>query len=166
MISGLKNLTVQNLGNLTPHPYPYFYPTAIHLFLIELNDYKTLKFSGFRLQIRSHQAIKNSIKIDIKLKSINFKFLNILFLLTSLFSQNTQPIFLIHGFFGWGRDEMNGYYYWGGEQDFQEKLRGFGYEVYTLSVGPVSSNWDRAIEAYTQIKGGCINYGRSHSEKI
>ena len=86
--------------------------------------------------------------------------------MTSLFSQNTQPIFLIHGFFGWGRDEMNGYYYWGGEQDFQEKLKAFGYEVYTLSVGPVSSNWDRAIEAYTQIKGGCINYGRSHSEKF
>ena len=25
-----------------------------------------------------------------------------------------RPIVFIHGFMGWGRDEMPGYYYWGG----------------------------------------------------
>lgn len=110
--------------------------------------------------------MKKNIKIDFILKGINFKFLTVLLLLASLFSQNAHPIFLIHGFLGWGREEMNGYYYWGGKHDFQEKLNDKGYEVFTLSVGPVSSNWDRAIEAYTQIKGGCVDYGKSHSEEF
>ncbi len=66
---------------------------------------------------------------------------------------------------GWGRDELNSYYYWGGKFDLQEYLRDEGYEVYTLSVGPISSNYDRAVEAYYQIKGGQVDYGKLHSEK-
>ena len=53
---------------------------------------------------------------------------------------------------GWGRDELNNYYYWGGEIDLQQELQRQGFDVYTISVGPISSNWDRAIELYTQIK--------------
>jgi len=67
---------------------------------------------------------------------------------------------------GWGRDEMNDYRYWGGKNDYQEELRELGYSVFTLSVGPVSSNWDRAVEAYAQIKGGCVDYGKAHSEEF
>ena len=66
---------------------------------------------------------------------------------------------------GWGREEMGNYYYWGGFTDLQEYLRNEGYNVHTISVGPISSNWDRAIEAYYQIKGGQANYGVSHSKK-
>ena len=66
---------------------------------------------------------------------------------------------------GWGRNEMNDYFYWGGKFDLEKYLIENGYEVYTLSVGPVSSNWDRAIEAYYQIKGGQVDYGKNHSEK-
>ena len=54
---------------------------------------------------------------------------------------------------------MNGYYYWGGKVDYESKLNSLGYEVYTVSVGPISSNWDRAIEAFYQIKGGQVDYG-------
>jgi len=102
--------------------------------------------------------------------SVQYKYYNnlkilLLFFINLIWSANNNPIFLIHGFMGWGRDELNSYYYWGGEQDLQELLKDKGFEVYTLSVGPISSNWERAIEAYTQIKGGCVDYGYEHSEK-
>jgi len=87
-----------------------------------------------------------------------------LLLLSCLFAANKHPIVLIHGFLGWGREELNNYYYWGGKSDFQEELKREGFFVYTVSVGPVSSNWDRAVEAFAQIKGGCVDYGKTHSE--
>ncbi len=77
---------------------------------------------------------------------------------------NQYPIALLHGFTGWGRDEMFGFKYWGGlEGDLQEILNQHGYRVYTLAVGPVSSNWDRACEAYAQLVGGTVDYGASHA---
>lgn len=88
------------------------------------------------------------------------------FLCGILFSENNHPIFLLHGFIGWGRDEMNGYYYWGGKFDLESYLREQGYDVYTLSVGPVSSNRDRAVEAFHQIKGGQADYGKNHSREF
>lgn len=75
------------------------------------------------------------------------------------------PIVLFHGLAGWGRDELLGYKYWGGLTDVEADLRAQGYKVYTVSMGPVSSNWDRAAEAYAQIKGGCVDYGPAHSTK-
>ena len=42
----------------------------------------------------------------------------ILFLNIS-FAQNQHPIVLIHGFFGWGKDEMGDNRYWGGKKDIQ-----------------------------------------------
>ena len=77
----------------------------------------------------------------------------------------SDPIFLLHGFLGWGRDEIKDFHYWGGKFDLENWLKEQGYDVHTLSVGPVSSNWDRAIEAYYQIKGGQVNYGLNHSKK-
>lgn len=76
--------------------------------------------------------------------------------------RNRCPIILVHGFGGWGPDELNGYKYWGGLFDIQEELRLAGYEVYTAHVGPFSSNWDRAIELFYQIKGGQVDYGEEH----
>lgn len=86
-------------------------------------------------------------------------YIYVLLLVAILSSQNTYPIILIHGFLGWGRDEMSGYYYWGGRMDYEQELRRAGFEVYTVSVGPISTNWDRAIEAFYQIKGGQVDYG-------
>lgn len=86
--------------------------------------------------------------------------------ISRLFSQNSYPIILIHGFLGWGRDEMEGYYYWGGRTDLEAVLREGGYEVYTVSVGPISPNFDRAIEAFYQIKGGQVDYGNEKTERL
>ena len=63
-----------------------------------------------------------------------------------IIAQNKYPIILVHGFMGWGREEMGNYRYWGGKDDFEQYLKNEGYTVYTASVGPVSSNWDRAVE--------------------
>ncbi|GMF59685.1 unnamed protein product [Phytophthora fragariaefolia] len=83
---------------------------------------------------------------------------------TAVHATNTYPIVLVHGFTGWGRDELLGFKYWGGLQGgFQEELDALGYTVYTAVVGPFSSNWDRACELYAQIKGGQVDYGEKHS---
>ncbi|MFQ6676224.1 MAG: esterase/lipase family protein [Fidelibacterota bacterium] len=87
----------------------------------------------------------------------------LVFVPPSLPAQNSYPIVLVHGFRGWGPDEMAGYNYWGGFYDLEEDLKSLGYDVYTVSVGPVSSNWDRAVEMYYQLKGGQVDYGRRHA---
>ena len=99
---------------------------------------------------------------------LKFKYLKIFYLfilITFLNASAKTPIILMHGFIGWGRDEMNGYDYWGGTIDLESYLISEGFEVYTVSMGPISSNWDRAIEAFYQIKGGQVNYGLKHSEE-
>ena len=84
----------------------------------------------------------------------------------AIFGKNDYPIVLIHGFLGWGPDEMGGYKYWGGKDDIADLLRQEGHTVFEVSVGPVSSNWDRAVEVYAQLKGGQVDYGKAHSEKF
>jgi triacylglycerol lipase len=81
--------------------------------------------------------------------------------------QNTYPIVLVHGLFGWGRDEVLNVKYWGGiHGDIQNDLNRYGYQTLTAAVGPVSSNWDRACELYAYIKGGTVDYGKVHSAKM
>ena len=79
---------------------------------------------------------------------------------------NTYPVILVHGFAGFGRDEMLGYKYWGGFTDLEAQLQSRYPDqlVKTAVVGPFSSNWDRAVELYYQIKGGCVDYGAAHSQ--
>lgn len=79
------------------------------------------------------------------------------------YAANDYPVVFVHGFAGFGREEVFGYKYWGGLTDLQEGLRSQGHEAYTAVVGPFSSNWDRAVELYYQIKGGCVDYGENHS---
>lgn len=38
-----------------------------------------------------------------------------------------------------------------------------GLDVFVASVGPFSSNYDRAVELYAQIKGLVADYGQSHA---
>lgn len=76
------------------------------------------------------------------------------------------PIILVHGFGGWGRDDIPEFYYWGGTDDVQQVLRSAGYNVQTASVGPFSSNWDRACELYAFIAGGRVDYGAHHSQRF
>ncbi|WIY58946.1 esterase/lipase family protein [Bacillus arachidis] len=77
----------------------------------------------------------------------------------------TEPIILIHGLAGWGRDELFGFKYWGGFKDIETNLNQQGYRTYTASVGPFSSNWDRAVELYAYIKGGTVDYGVAHAKE-
>ena len=97
----------------------------------------------------------------------SFVFIASIFIaISGISANNSCPIILIHGFLGWGRDEMAGYYYWGGRKDLEGMLREAGHEVYTVSVGPISPNFDRAIEAFYQIKGGQVDYGKEKAERL
>merc|ERR1711884_630307 len=71
---------------------------------------------------------------------------------------NQDVIVLVHGFFGWGPSEMLGFNYWGGVYSIAQELKQAGHDVRTAVVGPVSSNWDRAVELYAYIKGGIVDY--------
>lgn len=83
-----------------------------------------------------------------------------------LSAENRYPIVLVHGFIGWGPEEMGNYQYWGGWDDYVQQWRDEGYDILVVSVGPVSSNWDRAVEVYTQLKGGQVDYGKAHAEEF
>ncbi|ADV67133.1 lipase family alpha/beta hydrolase [Deinococcus maricopensis] len=78
------------------------------------------------------------------------------------------PIVLVHGMLGFGRTEAFGgaIKYWGGLNDIQEDLKAQGYPTYTASMGPISSNYDRAVELYFQIKGGCVDYGEARAQQF
>lgn len=78
---------------------------------------------------------------------------------------NPFPIVLVHGFTGWGPDEMAGYKYWGGRKSIETLLNKAGHPTHTAVVGTVSSNWDRACELYAYIKGGRVDYGAVHAAK-
>ncbi|MEN9866744.1 MAG: hypothetical protein RL748_2334 [Pseudomonadota bacterium] len=79
---------------------------------------------------------------------------------------NSNPVILVNGLAGFDRAEALGFKYWGGKNDLQAQLRNAysgAQPVYTITVGGYSSNWDRALELYYQIKGGCVDYGATHS---
>ncbi|CAG4895352.1 esterase/lipase family protein [Paraburkholderia saeva] len=83
-------------------------------------------------------------------------------------AHNRYPTVLVHGMAGWGRDELFGqlFRYWGGAKgDIQAYLKSKGYETFTASMGPLSSNWDRACELYCFIRGGVVDYGAVHSAR-
>ncbi len=75
----------------------------------------------------------------------------------------------VHGFMGWGEDDAinSTFPYWGflKNKDVMEHLRSEGWEVYSPSVGPVNSAWDRAVNLWYQLVGGTVDYGKVHSEK-
>lgn len=80
----------------------------------------------------------------------------------------SYPYVFVHGFLGWGEDEgiNDDISYWGGTAcNLVKELNGLGYECYAASVGPLSSNWDRACELYAQLTGTTVDYGAAHAEK-
>ena len=81
-------------------------------------------------------------------------------------AEKAYPYVLVHGMGGWGTGSgMNSLArYWGAETgDLAEYLRGEGYEVYTPTVGPISSAWDRACELYAVLTGTRVDYGAAHA---
>ena len=92
-------------------------------------------------------------------------YFRIILFFSFLLAQNNYPVVLIHGFMGWGPDEMGDYSYWGGNKSYVDSLSSEGHKIIEVSVGPISSNWDRAIEVFYQLKGGQVDYGFYHSQK-
>jgi len=83
----------------------------------------------------------------------------------SVKENNTYPVILVPGFFGFSREDIEGFYYWGGFSDIESAMRASGYSIYSGTCGPVSSVWDRACELYACIKGGTTDYGEAHSTR-
>lgn len=92
---------------------------------------------------------------------------------TAVTQNNNYPFILVHGLGGWGYYDAatEDYPYWGsgagmseGDGDFVKFLRDNGYEAHAVSVGPVSSAWDRACEIYAQLTGTVVDYGEAHSK--
>jgi triacylglycerol lipase len=80
----------------------------------------------------------------------------------------SYPYIFVHGFLGWGEDEgIDGdFAYWGATScHLIPNLNKEGYTCYDASVGPISSNWDRACELYAQLTGTTVDYGVAHSKK-
>ncbi len=78
----------------------------------------------------------------------------------------SYPYVFVHGFLGWGDDEgINANLpYWGATAcDIIKNINDAGYECYSASVGPLSSNWDRACELYAQLTGTRVDYGVAHA---
>ncbi|PXV61735.1 triacylglycerol lipase [Dyella jiangningensis] len=79
--------------------------------------------------------------------------------------RNRYPIILVHGFTGWGRDEMLGFKYWGGKVDIEARLNDLHFHTRTATVGPFSSSWERSVELYHYLVGGRVDYGAAHAKK-
>ena len=82
-------------------------------------------------------------------------------------THDTKPdIVFIHGWLGWGEGKLLGIRGWGGPfLSIRKLFHKKSYNTVELGVGPVSSSWDKAAEAYYQLKGGCTDYGLAHSRK-
>ncbi|KAI9328344.1 Alpha/Beta hydrolase protein [Obelidium mucronatum] len=82
---------------------------------------------------------------------------------------NQYPTVFMHGIFGFGEAKpLLGFInYWGGPtQNILQMLRQKGYKVAAPSMGPLSSNWERACEAYAQITGSLTDYGLVRSKQF
>ncbi|NCC87148.1 MAG: hypothetical protein EOM05_04690 [Clostridia bacterium] len=82
--------------------------------------------------------------------------------------QNSYPVICVHGFAGFGEDELLSKMFpyfglWNG--DVRKTSKNLGLECHIPSLGPFSSAWDRACELYAHIVGGTVDYGKVHSEK-
>lgn len=80
--------------------------------------------------------------------------------------EKKYPYIFVHGFLGWGEDEGidQDISYWGATAcDLIKAIQEKGYDCYDASVGPLSSNWDRACELYAQLTGTRVDYGAAHA---
>ncbi|KAJ3067224.1 hypothetical protein HDU98_009591 [Podochytrium sp. JEL0797] len=84
-------------------------------------------------------------------------------------SGNSYPTVFLHGLLGWGEAKplLGLIHYWGGiTQNILEDLRAQGHVVSAPSMGPISSNWERACEAFAQITGSVTDYGVARSTQF
>ncbi len=81
---------------------------------------------------------------------------------------NRHPIVFVHGLLGWGSRKLAGIPYFGmaGLAVFLARLATLNARrprALFPSVGPISSNHDRACELFYQLKGGDVHYGPAHA---
>ena len=79
-----------------------------------------------------------------------------------------HPYVFVHGMMGWGEDKKfyKGLPYWGMVTgNYPRRMREKGYEVYTPTVSPLGSAWDRACELYANLTGTTVDYGIAHSKE-
>jgi triacylglycerol lipase len=85
--------------------------------------------------------------------------------------ENRYPLVFVHGLLGWGQRELFGLPYFGfarvgivlgrlGKRDL-----GLSRRALFPSVGPISSDHDRACELFYQLKGGDVCYGDEHARE-
>lgn len=79
--------------------------------------------------------------------------------------RNDCPVILVHGILGYGQDQRLPVSAWGGARDYRKILSEEGWRIFSATMGPVSSNWDRACELFAYIKGGRTDYGAAHSAR-
>ena len=78
------------------------------------------------------------------------------------------PIVFVHGLGGWGQGALLDLLmpHWGMMAgSIRKELKRQGYEAYAVSMGPVSSTWDRACELYAHLTGTRVDYGQAHAQK-
>ncbi|KAI8837655.1 Alpha/Beta hydrolase protein [Chytriomyces cf. hyalinus JEL632] len=79
------------------------------------------------------------------------------------------PTVFLHGILGWGEEKplLGHLNYFGGlSQNILANLRNEGHSVVAPSMGPLSSNWERACEAFAQIVGAKTDYGLARSARF
>ncbi|KAJ3061783.1 hypothetical protein HDU98_002330 [Podochytrium sp. JEL0797] len=82
---------------------------------------------------------------------------------------SNYPTVFLHGLGGWGEAKplLGLVHYFGGiTQNILQDLRDNGYTVSAPSMGPLSSNWERACEAFAQITGSVTDYGVARSTQF
>ena len=81
--------------------------------------------------------------------------------------KNQYPAVFVHGVYGWGMEEGidKKMPYWGASSgNLMQFLAENGYAAFALSVGPVSSAWDRCCEMYACLTGTTVDYGKAHAK--
>jgi len=81
---------------------------------------------------------------------------------------SADVVVFVYGLGGFGPNELFGLNYWGftgifPNQNYLDIFTNQGHQVLYATIGPVSSNWDRACELYAQIMGVQTDYGEAHS---
>ena len=84
-------------------------------------------------------------------------------------NKSNYPVILIHGFLCWGTESkfcqfVPTFGMWHGNARYA--ISDIGNRNYAPHVGPFSSMWDRACILYAMIKGGTVDFGKVHSEKM
>ncbi|GMF65725.1 unnamed protein product [Phytophthora lilii] len=75
----------------------------------------------------------------------------------------TYPVVLVHGVFGYGKNRP----LWNSWSPYwpEEALRRLNQNHLMVDVGALSSDHDRACEAFYQLYGGRVDYGEDHSRE-